>query len=137
MGDTETLDGLLAHADRFMNPTWQDGALYYPRNDQSFDQDGHLTGIAPMTGNTLIGYARLNVPDGMWGLYNEPWDRSHFSEPLIVERGDAIDITKAVFDRSSRTLDFATQLRGGAARRRSSRSTTSTAISSCRSMGRW
>lgn len=113
MGDTKTLDGLLAHADRFMKPTWQDGALYYPRNDQPFDQDGHLTSLGVLTGNTLLGYARLNVQDGMWGLYNEPWDRTHFAEPLIVERSDDVDITKAVFDRDSRTLDFATQVHGG------------------------
>jgi hypothetical protein len=28
MGDQDTLDGLLAHADRFMNPAWRDGGLY-------------------------------------------------------------------------------------------------------------
>jgi Linalool dehydratase/isomerase len=113
MGDRATLEGLLAHADRYMNPTWQGGALYYPRNDEKFDQDGHLIRMAPLTGNSLLAYARLNVEDGMWALYNQPWDRSHFAEPLIVERSDNVDITRAVFDRDTRQLNFTVALRDG------------------------
>ncbi|CDO86170.1 hypothetical protein AWC29_29435 [Mycobacterium triplex] len=113
MGDRPTLEGLLAHADRHMKPTWHDGALHYPRNDEKFDQDGHWVRMAPLTGNALLGYARLNVEDGMWGLYNRPWDRSHFSEPLIVGRTDNVDITRAVFDRESRALNFTVARRVG------------------------
>ncbi|MBS1870278.1 MAG: hypothetical protein JSS99_11505 [Actinobacteria bacterium] len=113
MGDTETLNGLLAHADRYMNPTWSDGALYYPRNDTREDADGNLTLLGPITGNILIGYARLNVPDGLWGLYNEPWDRDHFSEPLVVELGDAVDLTRADFDRGTGRLTIHAARRGG------------------------
>ncbi len=81
MGDHDTLGGVLAHADRFMAPTWADGGLYYPRNDTLTDADGHRTEIEPMTGNVLLGYARLNVPDGLWGLYNRPWGPEHHTNP--------------------------------------------------------
>ncbi|MEJ3652933.1 hypothetical protein WEH80_08110 [Actinomycetes bacterium KLBMP 9759] len=57
MGDHDTLTGLLAHADRFMDPTWRDSGLYYPRNDTPTDDAGHRTDIEPMSGNVLLGYA--------------------------------------------------------------------------------
>lgn len=98
MGDTETLQGLLAHADRYMSPTWHDGALSYPRNDTGTDADGHRTAIEPMTGNVLLGYSRLNLPDGLWGLYNEPFSPSHFAEPLLTDVADDVDVTRAWFD---------------------------------------
>lgn len=55
MGDTETLHGMLRHADRFMNPTWRDAGLYYPRNDALADAHGHRVEVEPMTGNVLLG----------------------------------------------------------------------------------
>src|SRR5690606_13474112 len=35
MGDATTLEALLAHADKHMQPTWERGGLFYPRNDQN------------------------------------------------------------------------------------------------------
>ncbi|MEC3982663.1 linalool dehydratase/isomerase domain-containing protein [Amycolatopsis sp. H20-H5] len=61
MGDEDTVRGLLEHADRFMNPAWRDGGLYYPRNDTLTDERGNRVEIEPMSGNVLLGYARLNV----------------------------------------------------------------------------
>lgn len=29
--------------------------------------------VDPITGNVLLGSARLNLPDGLWTLYNVPW----------------------------------------------------------------
>ncbi|MFB9265612.1 hypothetical protein ACFFWD_21075, partial [Bradyrhizobium erythrophlei] len=55
MGDAETLRGLLAHADRYMAPTWLDGGLYYPRNDMVENADGIRTLVEPMSGNVLLG----------------------------------------------------------------------------------
>ena len=95
MGDAETLAGLLTHADRHMAPSWRDGGLYYPRNDAVADDEGHRTEIEPMSGNVLLGYARLNVPDGLWGLYHNPWPADHFSEPAIVAVDRNIDISRA------------------------------------------
>jgi hypothetical protein len=66
-----------------------------------------------MTGNVLLGYARLNVPDGLWGLYNEPWSPNHFVEPALVAIGDNVDVGRAVFDPETRALDFSVRCRGG------------------------
>lgn len=109
MGDTETLDGLLAHADRYMKPTWMNGGLYYPRNDRPADDHGNRTMMEPVTGNILLGYARLNVPDGMWKLYNEPWGAAHYAEPALVEVDPGIDVSLAYYDRDTAELHFALQ----------------------------
>lgn len=95
MGDAETLEGLLAHADRRMSPSWRDGGLYYPRVDTQVDDDGYRTEIEPMSGNVLLGYARLNVPDGLWGLYQQPWGPEHFTEPALVAVDRAVDVSRA------------------------------------------
>jgi Linalool dehydratase/isomerase len=95
MGDTATLDGLLAHADRYMNPTWRDGGLHHPRNDTPTDADGQRTEIEPMTGNVLLGYARLNVADGLWGIYNRPWGPAHFTEPALVAVDRDVEVSRA------------------------------------------
>jgi hypothetical protein len=98
MGDAATRDGLLRHADRFMNPTWRDGGLYYPRNDQAEDAYGNRTLMEPQTGNALLGYARLNVPDGLWRLYNEKLDRGFLTSPALTRVADDVEVRRAVFD---------------------------------------
>lgn len=113
MGDAETLQGLLGHADHFMNPTWLDGAFYYARNDTPSDADGNRTLVAPLTGNSLLAYARLNVADGLWTLYNQPWDCNHFCEPLIVGLTDSVDLTRAEFNRTARQLRMRVGQRAG------------------------
>ena len=95
MGDTANLDGLLAHADRYMNPTWREGGLYYPRNDIPADAEGNRTEIEPMSGNVLLGYARLNVPDGLWGLFNQPWAAGHFDEPALLDVDRDVEVSRA------------------------------------------
>ncbi|WP_174292141.1 hypothetical protein [Sphingomonas bacterium] len=106
MGDAATLDALTRHADRFMAPTWAKGGLYYPRNDRRHDEAGHQTLMEPITGNALLGYAALNVPDGLWALYNQPWGKVHFAEPLIVELADTVDVPRARYDAAGRRLGF-------------------------------
>jgi hypothetical protein len=115
MGDAETLRGLLTHADRFMNPTWADGGLYYPRNDTVEDRDGNRTMIEPMSGNVLLGYARLNIPDGLWHFYNDPWEVSHFEEPAVTRVSDDVDISLALFDKSANKLKLAVARRADVA----------------------
>jgi Linalool dehydratase/isomerase len=112
MGDAATLDGLLAHADRYMNPTWRDGGLYYPRNDTEYDERGNRTEVEPFTGNVLLGYARLNVPDGMWKLYNHPWSPAHFTEPALTVVAGDIAVSQARFTPASGTLAFRVQRDG-------------------------
>jgi hypothetical protein len=109
IGDAATLDGLLAHADRYMNPTWRDGGLYYPRNDTEYDERGNRTEVEPFTGNVLLGYSRLNVPDGMWKLYNRPWSPAHFTEPALTVVAGDIAVSKARFTPASGTLAFRVQ----------------------------
>lgn len=106
MGDEKTRTGLLAHADRFMRPTWSDGGLHYPRNDEKEDANGNLTLVDPITGNVLLGYARLNVPDGLHKLYNEPWGDAHFAEPLLAHVDDGVAVRLAYFDEGDSTLRF-------------------------------
>jgi len=110
MGDADTLNGLLTHADRYMSPMWRDGGLYYPRNDAERNA-GRRTMMEPLTGNALLGYARLNVPDGLWRLYNEPWSRTRFHEPALVEVDDDIDVYDATYDPQARRLRFAIRRR--------------------------
>jgi hypothetical protein len=95
MGDEHTLRGLLAHADRYMNPTWRDGGLYYPRNDTPTNAEGYRVEIEPLTGNVLLGYARLNVPDGLWSLYNQPWPDGHFDEPALTAVDHDVEVSQA------------------------------------------
>lgn len=109
MGDAATLNGLLAHADRYMNPTWRDGGLYYPRNDSACDESGNRTEVEPFTGNVLLGYARLNVPDGMWKLYNQPWSPGHFTEPALTGVAGDIAVSQARFAPAAGTLTFRIQ----------------------------
>lgn len=115
MGDAETLSGLLAHAERYMNPTWRDGGLYYPRRDEKTDADGNYTEVEPLTGNALLAYARLNVPDGLWSLFNEPWDPRRFDEPALVEVADDVDVLAARYDAATRTLSFTLRRAAGVA----------------------
>jgi hypothetical protein len=115
MGDGETLQGMLSHADAYMSPKWRDGGFYYPRNDTIEDAQGNRTAIEPMSGNVLLGYARLNIPDGLHGLYNSVWDKARFAEPCLSFVSDDIDVSRAVFDRSAHALQFRLQRNPAAA----------------------
>jgi hypothetical protein len=107
MGDTEVLDGLMKHAERHMSPTWRDGGYCYPRNDTLTDEEGFRSLVEPMTGNVLLGYARLNVPDGLWGLYNAPWPRSQHRDPALMDVGAGVDVLQAYVEHDPPTLIFA------------------------------
>ena len=43
----------------------------------------------------MLGYARLNVPDGLWGLYNVPWPDDHFTLPALTSVARDIEVTQA------------------------------------------
>jgi hypothetical protein len=91
------------------------GGFYYPRNDTIEDQHGNRTVIEPMSGNVLLGYARLNIPDGLHGLYSSPWDKARFAEPCLSFVSDDIDVSRAVFDSSAHALQFRLQRNPAAA----------------------
>lgn len=95
VGDTQTRDGLLGYADRYMKPAVRDGGLYYPRNDAVYDESGQYVEMDPLTGNALLAYSRLNVAGGLWTLFNEPWSASHFEEPALARVDFDLDVSRA------------------------------------------
>lgn len=97
VGDEERLRGLLAHADRYMSPSWSKGGLYYPRNDVSWNVEGHLTYMDPWCGNGSIAHARLNVKNGLRKLYQEPWTAEHFARPNLSGISPGTEVMRAIF----------------------------------------
>lgn len=85
VADKPVLEGLLRHADQFLNPTWERGGLFYPRMDKRQNDQGDWTAVDPYTGNAAIGYARLNVRNGLKEMWESPWSRNHFSEYPFIE----------------------------------------------------
>ncbi len=98
MGDAATLDRLLRYADARLNPTWQGGGLFYPRDDSSTDADGFHRLVDPLTGNSLLAFSRLNVPDGLWGLYHLPIDPTARTAPAVVDVDRGVDVTLAYIE---------------------------------------
>ncbi|GIJ81525.1 hypothetical protein Asppvi_000024 [Aspergillus pseudoviridinutans] len=84
VGDKATLDGLLNHVDRYFQPTWEDGGLYYPVKPQEPDSL-NWTEVEPLTGNSAVGYARLNVFDGQRKMWTDPWTPKHVSSAPFVK----------------------------------------------------
>lgn len=99
VGDKQTLDRFLGYADRFFHPRYDEsGGRYYPRRDAMTDADGWPIAMDPNTGNVLLAYARLNVPDGLRKLYDGPWDDTHFSQPALVAMEPELDVRRAWFE---------------------------------------
>ena len=104
VGDNETVATMTDYADAQFNPTWMDGGLLYPTTPDYLwnfmrDENGLIQNVGPVTGNVLIGFARINPADGLWQIYNRPFDQSHFADPHItdVEHLEA-SVTRAVYD---------------------------------------
>lgn len=106
VGDAATLTGLLAYADRFLTPTWDDGAFYYKRRDGFLDDDGKLYAMDPHTGNVLLAYARLNVPGGLNKLYMDPQGRDRFEQPALVDMTAGLDVRAAHYDARKARLEL-------------------------------
>lgn len=107
MGDQEVLSGLLAHADKYMNPRWENGGLYYPRQDETYDQAGRLIAMPPITSNAMLPYARLNVADGLRTLYERPWTQHERSLPALTGLSDGVDVRRAWYDEGTKSLQLA------------------------------
>lgn len=104
VGDTETVQTMTDYADAHFEPTWRDGGYYYPSTSDyvynfARDEKGFIHNMGPATGNVLVGFARINPKDGLWQIYNDPWEKAHFAEPFIsdVEYLEA-SVTQAVYD---------------------------------------
>lgn len=102
VGGEETLNGLLKHADAYLNPCWARGGLYYPRNDVKDDEEGNWRYVDPFTGNGAIGYARLNVPDGQKKMWEEAWTPEKVRSSVAVENvsfAENVDFSRCVWMR--------------------------------------
>lgn len=106
MGDREALDGLLNHAERYMRPTIHDGGRFFARHDAVTDDDGNYTRTEALTGNALLAYATLNVPDGLRSIYEQPWPEGHFENPNLSEVADTVGVAAARYDDERRVLAF-------------------------------
>ncbi|KAJ5368782.1 uncharacterized protein N7496_008542 [Penicillium cataractarum] len=93
LGKTTELDGLLAYADKHLQPTWENGGLYYPRNDIATDEEGHWTHMDPFSGNSAIGYARLNVENGQKIMMHAPWTKETLVDRPFV---DGLDLSQGM-----------------------------------------
>jgi hypothetical protein len=102
LGETSELDSLLKYADENLRPIWENGGLYYPRNDTPFDEDFNWTHMDPFTGNAAIGYARLNVEDGVKTMvWDRPWTSDDLkARPLVdaVTLADGVDFLRGLWD---------------------------------------
>ena len=98
VGDVDTLNRLLAYADRYLRPVRENGAYYYPRHDEPFDAESRMSVMDPHTGNVLLGYARLNVKDGLKKLFDGPLDDAHFAAPALAELSKGLNVRRAQFD---------------------------------------
>lgn len=118
MGDRATAQKLLEYADEHFAPRWEDGGYFYPRRTVVGEEfAGPPTPVpteklgqhqvGPLTGNALLGFARLNPGRGIWNLYNKttPTSFAHSSDPEVVGvRYPEVQITQAYFDKSERKL---------------------------------
>lgn len=92
LGKEEELNGLLNYADQNLKPTWEDGGLYYPRNDTPLNENLEWTHMDPFSGNAAIGYARLNVPNGQKTLWEQPLTRQILNDRPWVDNLDLGDV---------------------------------------------
>lgn len=95
------LHSLLGFIDNNLQPTWEKGGLYYPRNDEPMDAELNWTHMDPFSGNAAIGYARLNVEDGMKKVWDSPWTQEQVeSQPWLdgVTMSDGIDFLRGTWD---------------------------------------
>ncbi|WP_290051916.1 hypothetical protein [Amycolatopsis solani] len=106
MGDREVADGILGHADTYLNPQWENGGLYYPRRDETYDEAGHFVSVIPTVSNATFPYARLNVADGLRTLFERPWTDRERSRPALTEVGREVDVRRAWYHEDTRCLQL-------------------------------
>jgi hypothetical protein len=109
VGDTDTVRTLLDFADTNLSPTWIDGRLFYPRNDDpTIDSNGILRCNTAMAGNALIPFTRLLKENGLRSLHSRPWGKEGLSAVSIHSIDyDAAAVTQAIWREDARTLHVA------------------------------
>ncbi|KEF59604.1 uncharacterized protein A1O9_04450 [Exophiala aquamarina CBS 119918] len=93
LGREDLLSGLLDYADACLRPIWENGGLFYPRQDTLLSENGDWDYMDPYTGNTSIGYARLNVVDGQKKMFEKPWTSESLAQAPYV---DNVDLSQGV-----------------------------------------
>jgi hypothetical protein len=107
LGKDIELNGLLAYADANLKPTWENGGLYYPRNDQLVNDEGKWRHMDPFSGNAAIGYARLNVANGQKSMWDCPWTREYLAARPWVDGLDLsqnVDCLRGIWDEESKAI---------------------------------
>jgi hypothetical protein len=106
VGDSQTRQRLLEYAERNFNPVWEEGAYYYPRNDDyAADARGNSHGVSSWTGNVLLALARLDKGGAFRRLYGEPWTPEQLGAPQVADV-DALltNVSQAYYDTKKRAL---------------------------------
>lgn len=120
LGKKKQLDDLLEYADERLQPTWENGGLFYPRNDQLVDKDWNLTHVEPMSGNSGIAYSRLNVEDGQKKMWEHPWTRDILAKRPWLDGAtfaDGVNFSRGIWDEEKQILVVTVQLWKGPSRR--------------------
>ncbi|KIW29624.1 uncharacterized protein PV07_05427 [Cladophialophora immunda] len=107
LGKEKELADLLDYADAHLNPTWENGGLFYPRNDKLFDDDYNMVHMEPHSGNSGIGYSRLNVKDGQKKMWEKPWTKDILAQrPWVngLSFADGVDFLRGVWDEEARAM---------------------------------
>lgn len=107
LGKKEELENVLDYADKNLNPTWEKGGLFYPRQDEQIPDCADITHMDPYSGNGGIGYGRLNVPNGQKIMWEKPWTKETLAtRPWIdgVTLKNSVDYLQGCWDESKKAL---------------------------------
>lgn len=108
VGDTKTQQAFLAYADRYDGPKWDGDAYYYPTQVAfKYDGDGPdvWRRVQPLASSALLAMARLTPKDGLYKLFNRPFDAQHFADPYISGVAfPQIQVARAVYDPAAKAL---------------------------------
>ena len=109
LGKKTELQGLLDYCDEYLQPTWENGGLFYPRKDpeDAYDRHDEWSHMDPFTGNAGIAYGRLNVPDGQKKMWDAPWTREYLAKwPWIdgVDLSQGVDTLRGTWDADNDAL---------------------------------
>jgi hypothetical protein len=99
MGDEKTANYLIGWMEKNCSPRWIDNKYFYPRDDEKK--------ITPLF-NVTAALAELNVKNGIWAMYNQPWKDDYFAQPFIsgVEYPKVV-VKQAYYDNKKDVLAIA------------------------------
>lgn len=101
VGDTATLETLLAIADEHYPSTWDEHGFRFTPTDAK--------AAFPVNNTTdkLLALARSNRPSGLWKMHNEPWQVGDFFYPTLSHVDfPRVLVRQAIWDREHETLLF-------------------------------